>query len=51
MRKDKNRRETLMEYPEGEYGEVFNTKRKSQPVVGNIEDKIIIINPTNKEDK
>lgn len=49
MNKDKNRRESGMEYPEGEYGEIYNTKRKEKPVVGDIEDKIVIINPTNKK--
>ncbi|WP_199873068.1 hypothetical protein [Inediibacterium massiliense] len=40
---------------EGEYGEIYNTKRNNTRIdhddLDDIEDKIIIINPTNKDKK
>lgn len=40
--------EIVIGSPEGEYGEILNIQPKRKPEVGDIEDKIVIINPTGK---
>ncbi|WZL71838.1 hypothetical protein QBE52_12035 [Clostridiaceae bacterium 35-E11] len=55
MKKDNHRRKIVLESPEGEYGEIYNIEPKRRTIgdndVGDIEDKIIIVNPTNKNNK
>ncbi|TCO79541.1 hypothetical protein [Marinisporobacter balticus] len=55
MSKDKNKRGRLAKLPEGEYGEIYNTEPKRRTIadndLGDIRNKIIIINPTNKNEK
>jgi hypothetical protein len=44
-------KEPVVESPEGEYGEIINIKKESKPVIGDIESKVRILNPTSKSKK